>query len=520
VGKKSIKFFTYLFISFLPILFVVAQKNDSPPIDKEKQSLHAAFRLVLPTSLRKVYDSIKNDSARVIWEARYWKANDPTPSTPENEYRKEFLKRFYYSYEHFSNLTPPLYFDDRGKFYIRLGAPSDFVESVGVGKRYRSNLTWAYYKFNLYIDFVDMDFYGYKEVSDLSEAIRGNQDKFTNAAELYVERETLNAKYGNFRRVLHENELSRQQMEFYNLQMPVNAEKERIMKIVPEFVYNYDYKAKPMKAYIRSSTFKGENGKTRVEIYYGIPLDQITFVSGEKVPLKSNIDKRINIYDKNIVDVINNETRLNLSATSINNIKGRLYINQDTYFLKPGVYNTSLRLYNTQGNKLAILKAQLQVKDFSSDNKLMVSNIELGSKILENSTSPLSKKNGILVVPYLYKVIRKGIPIFLYFEIYNLTPDNSGECKYRVEYKIKTLERGGGIISNSIRKITSTILGRNPRQEISTSFTGNSYEKEQQIYLQLDLSSADIGTVNFSIQVTDMNNNNYATSNIDFRLIK
>ena len=166
-----------------------------------RKSKRATFRLLLTENRRKTYDLITDTTAQAIWEARYWKSMDPTPTTPVNESYQEHLRRFAYAERHHSNLISPLYLDDRGKYYLKYGEPDDFSESIGIGKEYLSNVTWAYYRFNLFIDFVEREGFGYEEVNDLSEAVRSapHNRKAIVAAGLYGDRENLHQRYLRFR---------------------------------------------------------------------------------------------------------------------------------------------------------------------------------------------------------------------------------------------------------------------------------------------------------------------------------
>ncbi len=54
----------------------------------------------------------------------FWKQRDPTPGTPENEYKDEINKRFVYVNKEFSKDTPrPGWMTDRGRIYMILGEP-------------------------------------------------------------------------------------------------------------------------------------------------------------------------------------------------------------------------------------------------------------------------------------------------------------------------------------------------------------------------------------------------------------
>ena len=75
--------------------------------ERLRKTKRAAFRLLLTENRRKTYDLITDTTAQAIWEARYWKSMDPTPTTPVNESYQEHLRRFAYAERYHSNLIPP-----------------------------------------------------------------------------------------------------------------------------------------------------------------------------------------------------------------------------------------------------------------------------------------------------------------------------------------------------------------------------------------------------------------------------
>jgi GWxTD domain-containing protein len=73
---------------------------------------------------KEVFLLLADSRERDIFIQTFWKQRDPTPGTPENEYREEHFKRFDYANEHFRRGSPREgWMTDMGRFYIILGPP-------------------------------------------------------------------------------------------------------------------------------------------------------------------------------------------------------------------------------------------------------------------------------------------------------------------------------------------------------------------------------------------------------------
>ncbi len=84
---------------------------------------------------------------------RFWKRRDPTPSTEINEEFREFLRRLSYVLKSFSRRHPG-WQTDRGRIYIRHGAPDRIVERPGrmLGSNYE---LWYYFSMGVVYIFED-----------------------------------------------------------------------------------------------------------------------------------------------------------------------------------------------------------------------------------------------------------------------------------------------------------------------------------------------------------------------------
>jgi len=94
---------------------------------------------------RDVFLQLTDNRDRDLFMETFWKQRDPTPGTPENEYRDEIVKRFKYVNEFFGRATTREgWRTDMGRYYMILGPPTGI-------ERYDATLglvpaqAWSYY---------------------------------------------------------------------------------------------------------------------------------------------------------------------------------------------------------------------------------------------------------------------------------------------------------------------------------------------------------------------------------------
>jgi GWxTD domain-containing protein len=83
---------------------------------------------------RQAFKQLSNDEERDNFIEAFWQRRDPTPDTPENEYKEEHYARIAYANEHFPAGIPG-WRSDRGRIYIMYGKP-DEIDSHPSGGTY------------------------------------------------------------------------------------------------------------------------------------------------------------------------------------------------------------------------------------------------------------------------------------------------------------------------------------------------------------------------------------------------
>lgn len=132
------KFFFFFILIFLTSsLSVAAAKKSTEDVPSRfKKWLEEDVAYIITPLEREILLQLKTDRERELFIEAFWKHRDPTPGTPENEFKKEHYRRLNYANYHFGRGVPkPGWKTDRGRVYIILGEPRDiqrFIDESGI----------------------------------------------------------------------------------------------------------------------------------------------------------------------------------------------------------------------------------------------------------------------------------------------------------------------------------------------------------------------------------------------------
>lgn len=131
-------------ISFAAILTIAAvvasaawpsKTVENPPAAQVTAGLERIFHkwltedvvYIITPEERDAFERLTTDAEREHFIEQFWLRRDPTPDSPENEFKEEHYRRIGYANEHFA-WGRPGWTSDRGRFYIMWGPP-DEIES-------------------------------------------------------------------------------------------------------------------------------------------------------------------------------------------------------------------------------------------------------------------------------------------------------------------------------------------------------------------------------------------------------
>jgi len=125
---------------------------------------------------RQAFERLTTDEEREHFIEQFWARRDPTPGTPENEFKAEHYRRIAYSNQHFNDdPATPGWASDRGRIYIVYGPPDEIDDHSSDNPPYQE---WLYRHIdeigdNVTVRFV-ADAYGHyyhQDVSPMSQNV-------------------------------------------------------------------------------------------------------------------------------------------------------------------------------------------------------------------------------------------------------------------------------------------------------------------------------------------------------------
>jgi len=138
-----------MFFLFAALLVVAALDAGQAASKPRLPAAHKAWLedeavYIISATERSVFMKLRTDRERELFIEAFWKQRDPTPGTPENEFKTEHFRRIAYADRVLGRETSrPGRKTDRGRIYIILGEPQDIERYEGKSSTYDTEV-WFY----------------------------------------------------------------------------------------------------------------------------------------------------------------------------------------------------------------------------------------------------------------------------------------------------------------------------------------------------------------------------------------
>lgn len=270
--------------------------------------------------------------------------------------------------------------------------------------------------------------------------------------------------------------------------------------------------------YYDRATFRGEGGKTRVEVYYGMPPASLTEAQENGQPVV-RMGCAVGLFDVETGETAQETEELAFrTSEELYTGKGTFIPNQISLNVEPGVYDMRVQVKDLVSGHSGIYKERLKVEDYGRDT-LKLSGLQLGWKISTQGGEPKYSKGGdIWVIPMATKAYQKDQHPFVYYEIYGLSPDAFGQSRFTLHYTIHSEpEKGGGF--GRLFAAMGGLFRRGERNpEVSVSTDQVRPETDLQEYFEMDLEKAKSGVNRLTVRVVDQNSGAEVEKEVLFRL--
>jgi GWxTD domain-containing protein len=141
-------------------LFAQAQQTSGAVSDIYDRWLNEDVVYIIEDQERRAFRNLGTDEERDKFIEQFWERRDPTPGTPENEFKEEHYRRIGYVNSRFSSTTKSGWRTDRGRIYITFGPPDEIDSHPSCSASAPAVESWKYRYLdgignNVLIDFTD-----------------------------------------------------------------------------------------------------------------------------------------------------------------------------------------------------------------------------------------------------------------------------------------------------------------------------------------------------------------------------
>ena len=506
-------------------------------LPEEEQETYYDLKFVAAGPVLKQYEEAETLSEKKRLFRMFWSRLDPAPVTEANERLLEHYRRVAYAREFFGEHRSP--WDARGEAYIRYGSPQHVsslrdiqLERTADVAAVKERLIQRAGVAGEQLAKARQDEVSANMVSMQQQLRQGERrDPNTAGAQGLLANSTIlgwpvypvdgiweywiYTHVGNGIEVTFEQHLNQGAWDYADVPLGTGPIAQIWQEMHPEIVlkqiaskspmvYRPDFATGPLDFYFASSAFRGRDGLTALEVYYGIPTGQLRFVDGQGGKKVAQLDRGVAVYNDAGDPVYRTNQQMVLGASGeVNQSAGAFVPEMDRLLLAPGSYRVSVQILDRRSGKSQVYNSDRVVPEFDADEQLKMSDIELAATIDVTDKSRFQKGN-IEVVPMASKVYLAEQSVFIYFEVYNLKRNEFGQTRYKVSYVVRSRDQKnvGARILGGVGKLLGQ---KSDPGAVSIEYEQVGTEPEEPGYLELDLSSSEPGEKMVEITVTDEN---------------
>jgi GWxTD domain-containing protein len=433
---------------------------------------------IITKTERKIFESLTTPEERVRFIDGFWNRRDPTPETPENEYKTEHYRRLAYA-NRFLGSGRPGFRTDMGRMYILLGPP-DVIDSDPMGRQMHQYPTevWIYRRPahprlppNLEIAFVDRYLTGEYELTfNLLKDADATRQLEALIDEPYHDVATLSEmRAWNFGRsgTVRYGEGSLHEIERINELALVSQIPERqLQPLAAEVRSQFNFAGGALEGERQVEFYRASDGRVSVPVTFRVPYRNFTFLEKpDQVESRFDVFGRILGPKGEVIDEFDRQETLTEPRDRAEAMQHEFLLYQVILESPPGEYQLELAVRDNASNTVRTATETLHVPDFSK-SVLVLSSVVLADRIVKlDPPPPPGEKEPFRfgefeAVPNFARTFSARGSLNVYFEAYNIAVDGSGKSALKLGYRF---ERDGA----RYREVPATYLYPNDQRQRS-----------------------------------------------------
>ncbi len=267
-------------------------------------------------------------------------------------------------------------------------------------------------------------------------------------------------------------------------------------------VYRPRFHHPPLDFYFDLASFRAPEGRTTLEVYYGIPAAQVKIGQRRDVSyIQVKCALALAPADYSVIHRTSSSRAYRVAA-DFSGVQKAFMPELLKLQVPPGKYDLQVQIKDLLSGHNGIYRQTVDVKAYSED-RLRISDIQLAATIGETKLQERFKKGEVWVVPMPTRNYRGAQQVYAYYEIYNLKKNRFGQTRYRVKYVVRYVSkpiRGAlGSVASGLRS-----LFRSKRPSVSISYEHDGTEPNEQSYLEIDLDKVKHGVNVLEVEIKDL----------------
>lgn len=287
---------------------------------------------------------------------------------------------------------------------------------------------------------------------------------------------------------------------------------DRMASVTPE-QYSLEM-LEPLEFYFDALTFRGPDGQTELLVNIGLPIDNIAQPSEYDTTVI--VERRTALIYAREMDFQKTKHAFAVPIHDDSRGRGLQAINSIIHRAPPGEYELAVEAWRRDSDRVGAYRLpQLQLPNYHAKNRLMISDVQLASRIVDASeaidTAFVRGAYYIQPQPSATFMPLPNASMYIYFEIYNLVRDAFGQTRYDVAYEVQLRsEQSLSVIPLLAR------LGKKNAEAVGLSFEQVGTDPDEKTYLELPIVNLRPGRYNLKLTIADRNSEQTVEKNATF----
>jgi len=447
-----------------------------------KKWLNQDVVYIITPEEKAAFKALSNDEERDNFIEQFWLRRDPTPDTPENEYKEEHYRRIAYANEHFAAGIPG-WRTDRGRIYIMWGPP-DQIEAHPSGGTYERPMeegggetstfpfeTWRYRYLEgvgqeVILEFVDPCMCGdYHLTTDPNEKDAllhtpgGGQTLYEQMGLSTQADRIAQGPFGSNAGPMQQLQNSHE-FDKLELMAKVNAPPPVKFKDLEEVV-SHKINVNLMPFEVRTDFVKVTGDTVLVPVTIKIQNKDITFTSKDGVQVGLvNIFGRVTGLTGRVAQTFEDTVRVDVPADLMEKELTYSKLYWKAVPLRPGRYRIDIVCKDVNGDRVGTWSRGILVPEYS-DDKLASSSLILADHMEKVATKDVGSGSFVigetkLAYPHLDGAngqppsFKRDQHMSLWMQIYNLQPDDkTKKTSAKIDYEIVNVANNQPVLHSS-----------------------------------------------------------------------